>query len=74
MNVFFCVCEHLRAGEQFVYFSEREQRSNLSCEQRAFEKINVFGERQYLICFQKPNVVLHQVIGKTLRSLHVISG
>ena len=29
------LCEHLRACEQYTYFSEHEQLSNFSCKQRA---------------------------------------
>ena len=29
------LCEHLRAGEQRVYFCEHEQLTNFACEQRA---------------------------------------
>ena len=35
--VHLCLCEHLRACEQCIYFFEHKQRFNLSCEERALQ-------------------------------------
>ena len=42
------LCEHLRACEQCIYFCEHEQWSNMSCEQQAFQKIQMASSKLFV--------------------------